>query len=75
MYEQLNLKLLPGYPQMPGANPLYRDFRAGGRAPLAGRHWKSATLLGYQPSRRIGERLKVAMQWYVKHLTKSAIRH
>lgn len=30
---------------------------------------KAATLLGYQPTHIIGEGLKVAMDWYVQHLT------
>lgn len=30
---------------------------------------KAATLLCYQPTHNIGEGLKVAMEWYVQHLT------
>jgi UDP-N-acetylglucosamine 4-epimerase len=29
-------------------------------------------LLGYQPTHRIDEGLKVAMDWYVRHVTKEA---
>jgi UDP-N-acetylglucosamine 4-epimerase len=69
LYEQLNLNLLPIYPHLQGAKPVYRDFRAGDvRHSLADIN-KAATLLGYQPTHRIGEGLKVAMEWYVQHLT------
>lgn len=30
---------------------------------------KAATLLCYQPTHRIGEGMKVAMEWYIQHLT------
>jgi len=30
---------------------------------------KAATLLGYQPTHRIGEGLKIAMGWYIDHLS------
>lgn len=33
---------------------------------------KAAKLLGYQPTHRIGEGLKVAMEWYVQHLTQQS---
>jgi len=49
--------------------PVYRDFRAGDVRHSLADISKAATLLGYQPTHRIGEGLKVAMAWYVQHLT------
>lgn len=75
LYEQLKLNLLPSYPHLLDAKPVYRDFRAGDVRHSLADISKAATLLGYQPTHRIGEGLKVAMAWYVQHLTISAIRH
>jgi UDP-N-acetylglucosamine/UDP-N-acetylgalactosamine 4-epimerase len=75
LYEQLHLNLLPSYPYLQGAKPVYRDFRAGDVLHSLANISKAATLLGYQPTHRIGDGLKVAMEWYIQHLTKSAIQH
>ncbi len=69
LYEQLNLNLLPKYPHLQGVTPMYRDFRAGDVRHSLADIGKAATLLGYQPTHRIGEGVKLAMEWYVKHLT------
>lgn len=69
LYEQLNLNLLPSYPHLKGAQPVYRDFRAGDVRHSLADISKAARLLGYQPTHRIGEGLNVAMEWYVQHLT------
>ena len=66
LYAQLNLNLLPGYPHLQDVKPVYRDFRAGDVRHSLADISKAATLLGYQPTHRIGEGLKVAMQWYVR---------
>ena len=68
LYEQLHLNLLPSYPHLQGAKPVYRDFRAGDVRHSLADISKAATLLGYQPTHRIGEGLKVAMEWYVRHV-------
>jgi UDP-N-acetylglucosamine 4-epimerase len=65
LYEQLHLNLLPSYPHLRGVQPVYRDFRAGDVRHSLADISKAATLLGYQPTHRIGEGLKVAMEWYV----------
>jgi len=67
LYEQLHLNLLPNYPHLQGVKPVYRDFRAGDVRHSLADITKSATLLGYQPSHRIGEGLKVAMEWYTRN--------
>ena len=69
LYEQIRLNLLPDYPHLQDARPVYRDFRAGDVRHSLADISKAATLLGYQPTHRIGEGLKVAMEWYVRHVT------
>lgn len=73
LYEQLRLNLLPKYPQLQNAKPVYRDFRAGDVRHSLADISKSIFLLGYQPTHRIGEGLNVAMQWYVQHLMRSGM--
>ncbi|MDH2916230.1 MAG: NAD-dependent epimerase/dehydratase family protein [Gallionella sp.] len=70
LYEQLNFNLLPSYPHLQGRKPVYRDFRAGDVRHSLADIGKATTLLGYQPTHRIGEGLKVAMNWYVQFVTK-----
>ena len=72
LYEQLRLNLLPGYPHLQDAKPVYRDFRAGDVRHSLADISKAARLLGYQPTHRIGEGLKVAMEWYVQHLSRTS---
>ena len=72
LYKQINFNLLPGYPHVQGVKPVYRDFRAGDVRHSLADISKATTLLGYQPTHRIGEGLKVAMAWYVRHVTKEA---
>lgn len=68
LYEQLHLNLLSGYPHLHDVKPVYRDFRGGDVRHSLADISKSRTLLGYQPTHRIGEGLKVAMDWYVRHV-------
>jgi len=72
LYEQLQINLLPSYPHLKGVQPVYRDYRAGDVRHSLADVSKASTLLGYQPTHRIGEGLKVAMAWYVRHVTKEA---
>jgi UDP-N-acetylglucosamine 4-epimerase len=72
LYEQLNFNLLAGYPNLQGVQPVYRDFRAGDVRHSLADISKATTLLGYQPTHRIGEGLKVAMDWYVRRMSKEA---
>jgi UDP-N-acetylglucosamine 4-epimerase len=68
LYEQLHLNLLPSYPHLKGVKPAYRDFRAGDVRHSLADISKASKLLGYQPTHRIGDGLKVAMDWYVRHV-------
>lgn len=70
LYEMLYINLLPNYPRLLGMKPVYRDFRAGDVRHSLADISKAATLLGYQPTQRICEGLKAAMEWYVSKVTK-----
>jgi len=65
LFEQIKHNLLPSYPHLKEAKPVYREFRSGDVRHSLADISKSAKLLGYQPTHRIGEGLKVAMEWYV----------
>jgi len=66
LYAQLHRNLLPRYPHLQGVQPVYRDFRAGDVRHSLADIGKAATLLGYQPTHRIGEGMDVAMGWYIR---------
>ncbi len=70
LYEQLHLNLLPRYPHLQGAKPVYRDFRAGDVRHSLADISKARTLFGYEPSHRIGDGLMEAMAWYVQQVRK-----
>lgn len=72
LYELLNFNLLPGYQNLQDVQPVYRDFRAGDVRHSLADISKANTLLGYQSTHRIDEGLKVAMAWYVRHVSKEA---
>jgi len=71
LYQQLHLNLLPAYPHLAGVDAVYRDFRGGDVRHSLADITKSSTLLGYQPTHRIGEGLKMAMDWYVNYVNES----
>lgn len=68
LYQQLRLNLQAVCPDLQDAKPVYRGFRAGDVRHSLADITKAATLLGYQPTHNIGAGLKVAMQWYVRHV-------
>ena len=74
LYEQIQLNLLPSYPHLQGGKPVYRDFRAGDVRHSLADVSKAVTLLGYNPTHRIGEGLKVAMHWYISFVSQQAVR-
>ncbi|MDP9894179.1 UDP-N-acetylglucosamine 4-epimerase [Variovorax boronicumulans] len=65
LYAQLRSKLLPHYPHLQDAQPVYRDFRAGDVRHSLADIGKAQRLLGYAPTQRIGEGLALAMPWYM----------
>lgn len=56
------------FPQVDAHKPQYVDFRRGDVRHSQADISKAATLLGYAPTHRIGDGLKEAMDWYVRHL-------
>ena len=65
LYAQLKTNLLPRYPTLQSAHPVYRDFRAGDVRHSQADISKAATRLGYAPTQRIGLGLELAMSWYI----------
>jgi UDP-N-acetylglucosamine/UDP-N-acetylgalactosamine 4-epimerase len=65
LYTQLQRNLLPRYPQLQDAKPVYRDFRAGDVRHSLADTSKAAMRLGYVPTQRIGQGLELAMPWYI----------
>ncbi|AJC20347.1 NAD-dependent epimerase/dehydratase family protein [Pandoraea pulmonicola] len=65
LYHHLRENLAAKYSHLTGAQPVYRDFRAGDVRHSLADIDKARRLLGYQPTHRIGEGLKEAMDWYV----------
>ena len=68
LYEQLLINLLNLYTHLKGVKSVYRDFRGGDVRHSLADISKAKTLLGYQPQHHVGDGLKLAMAWYVKHL-------
>jgi UDP-N-acetylglucosamine 4-epimerase len=68
LYQQLHLNLLSDYPHLQDAKPVYRDFRAGDVRHSLADITKACELLGYEPTHRIAEGIKVAMGWYKRRL-------
>lgn len=66
LYAELYHNLLPSYPHLQHAKPVYRDFRSGdvrhSQADIA----KAEKLLGYKPSHKVSEGLSEAMDWYMR---------
>ena len=65
LYAQLHRNLLPHYPHLQGAKPVYRDFRSGDVRHSLADISKAQRLLGYAPTQRIAQGLALAMPWYV----------
>ena len=71
LYGKMRELLLPSFPHLASHQPQYVDFRRGDVRHSQADISKAATLLGYQPTHRIGEGLQQAMAWYVQHLAPS----
>jgi UDP-N-acetylglucosamine 4-epimerase len=55
-----------------GADPIYREFRAGDVRHSQAEISKAANLLGYRPEFKILEGVQTAMPWYVSFLNKNS---
>ena len=67
LYRQLHRNLLPYYPHLQTAQPVYAEFRAGDMRHSRADISKAAERLGYLPAQRIETGLTLAMPWYVGH--------
>lgn len=67
LYAQLNHNLLPLYPHLQDAKPVYRDFRSGDVRHSLADIGKAQNMLGYMPTQRIGQGLEMAMPWYIQN--------
>jgi len=72
LYGMMRELLRERFPHLDAHQPRYVDFRRGDVRHSQADITKAATLLGYQPTHRIGEGLQQAMAWYVGHLAPSS---
>jgi len=68
LFDALRLQLLPNYPYLKQAKPVYRDFRSGDVRHSLADISKAEELLKYAPMHRIMEGLEETIDWYVSHL-------
>lgn len=74
LYEMMRSLLLEQFPHLQKHRPQYVDFRAGDVRHSQADISKAEKLLGFQPTHRIDEGLKQAMDWYVAHLAPNEFR-
>jgi UDP-N-acetylglucosamine 4-epimerase len=67
LYECIRLNLLPQFPHLAEAGPVYRDFRQGDVRHSLADIGKAQKLLGYAPTYDIQRGMKGAIGWYVDH--------
>ena len=67
LYGQLQINLLKHYPQLQGAKPIYRDFRAGDVRHSLADISKAQRLLAYLPTHSIRVGLGESYAWYISH--------
>ena len=65
LFELLRERLLPEFPHLAAAAPLYRDFRDGDVRHSHADISRARALLGYEPTHRIENGLDEALEWYV----------
>ena len=66
LYAELRRLLGPDFPYVQHAVPRYRDFRAGDVRHSQADVSKAASRLGYAPTHRINDGLRMAMPWYFR---------
>jgi UDP-N-acetylglucosamine 4-epimerase len=69
LYQMMRAALQERFPHVAAHQPQYADFRRGDVRHSQADISKAATLLGYQPTHRIGEGMQQAMDWYVRNLS------
>lgn len=68
LFESIKSGLLEQRPYLNEFTPVYRDFRAGDVRHSLADISKAEELLGYKPTHRISEGMKVALDWYVEDI-------
>ncbi len=71
LFELLRDALAETHPEVASQKPLYRDFRAGDVRHSQADISKARGLLGYAPTHRLGEGIRVAMPWYIARFSSS----
>ena len=69
LHAQIRAHLVTVLPGLRDVNPIYREFRVGDVRHSQADIQKAQSLLGYQPTHRVGEGLALAMAWYVRNNT------
>jgi UDP-N-acetylglucosamine/UDP-N-acetylgalactosamine 4-epimerase len=64
LYAKIRGLLAPDYPHVESAKPIHGPFRSGDVRHSLADISKARRLLGYEPTHRLGEALKVAVEWY-----------
>jgi UDP-N-acetylglucosamine 4-epimerase len=72
LYEMMRSLLVQSFPHVEKHRPLYAGFRDGDIRHSQADISKAMRLLGFQPTHRIGDGLKEAMDWYKKNLVASS---
>lgn len=68
LYIHLRDSLADRFPYLKGAEPIYRDFRAGDVRHSLADVSKGKELLGYAPTHKIDQGLKEAIAWYIDNV-------
>ena len=68
LFECLRSALAGHFDHLQNFSPVYQDFRAGDVRHSLADISKARTLLGYEPTHRIGDGLREALDWYVADL-------
>ena len=70
LFDSIKSGLSEQHPRLNECKPVHRDFRAGDVLHSLADISKAEELLGYKPTHRISEGMKVALDWYVDNLNK-----
>lgn len=68
LYAAMRAELLESFPHLQAYQPRHGDFRSGDVRHSQADISKAKSLLGYEPTHRIDQGLRQAMDWYKKHL-------
>jgi UDP-N-acetylglucosamine 4-epimerase len=64
LYAEIHRLLAPDHPHLEGGKPVYGPFRPGDVRHSLADISKARRLLDYEPTDRLREGLKVALEWY-----------